>query len=84
MIKALQKKFVVTAMTAVSVLLLILLGAINLINIETARGETDKTFVMISEAGGDFERFIQTVNSVSRIDRGKFSLAAIVKCAFLE
>lgn len=32
MIEMLQRKFVLTAMTAVSVLLLVLLGAINLIN----------------------------------------------------
>lgn len=56
MIKALQKKFVFTAMIAVSLLLLILLGTINVINIVMVRTETDKTLDMISEADGNFER----------------------------
>ena len=33
MIRALQKKFVITSMTAISVLLLVLLGGINITNI---------------------------------------------------
>lgn len=56
MIKALQKRFVVTAMAAVSVLLLLLLGTINIVNITIVRNETDKTLTIISEAEGDFGR----------------------------
>ena len=55
MIKTLQKKFIFTAMTAVSVLLLILLGAINIANIVIVRTETEKTLTMISEADGRFD-----------------------------
>jgi len=56
MIKALQKKFVFTAMLAVSILLLILLGTINILNIVMVRTETNKTLAMISEADGNFDR----------------------------
>ncbi|MCI8590183.1 MAG: HAMP domain-containing histidine kinase [Clostridiales bacterium] len=55
MIKVLQKKFLFTAMLAVSILLLILLGTINVVNIVMVRTETDKTLSMISEADGNFD-----------------------------
>lgn len=55
MTKILQRKFVVTAMIAVSILLLILLGTINAVNIVMVRGETNKTLAMISEAEGSFD-----------------------------
>ena len=53
--KVLQKKFVFTAMLAVSILLLILLGTINVVNIVMVRTETNKTLAMISEADGNFD-----------------------------
>lgn len=55
MIKILQKKFVFTAMIVVSILLLILLGTINVVNIVMVRNETDKTLAMISAADGNFD-----------------------------
>ena len=54
MIRTLQRRFVVTSMAAVSVLLLILLGTINLINIAMVRDEVNQTLSMLSEAEGDF------------------------------
>lgn len=54
MIGTLQKRFVVTAMAVVSVLLLILLGTINIVNIAFVRGEMDKTLSMLTEAEGEF------------------------------
>lgn len=41
MIRALQKKFVITSMTAISVLLLVLLGGINITNIVLSEKETE-------------------------------------------
>lgn len=55
MIKALQKKFIITAMTAISVLLIILLGAINIINIVSIGKATEQTLSIISESEGDFK-----------------------------
>lgn len=55
MIRVLQKKFVFTAMIAVSILILILLGTINVVNIVMVRTETNKTLAMISEADGNFD-----------------------------
>ncbi len=49
MIKMLRKKFVVTAMTAITVFVLFLLGTINLANIVIVRKEIDRTLHMISE-----------------------------------
>ena len=40
MIRTLQKKFTVTAMIAVTVLLVLLLGGINLINAVSARADS--------------------------------------------
>ncbi len=56
MINVLQRKFVFTAMIAVSILLFILLGTLNVVNIVMVRTETDKTLAMISEADGNFDR----------------------------
>lgn len=53
MIRTLQKKFVITAMTAISVLLLLLLGAINGANIIIVGREIDRTLAMISKNEGD-------------------------------
>lgn len=64
MIKTLQKKFVFASMTAISILILILLGTINMINISMVRDEMVKTLTMISEAKGDFE-YIQTSSTNS-------------------
>lgn len=41
MIKSLQKRFITAAMIAVSVLLLVLLGAINVVNAWSSLGQTD-------------------------------------------
>ncbi len=49
MIKTLQKKFVFTAMTAISVLILLLLGAINVANIIFVGKEIDKTLEIITD-----------------------------------
>lgn len=51
--KTLQKKFVITAMAAVSVLLLIMLGAINILNFWQNGRQTDRLLAMlIQEAAG--------------------------------
>ncbi len=55
MIRVLQKKFVFTAMVAVSILILILLGTINVVNMVMVKTETNKTLAMISEADGNFD-----------------------------
>ena len=44
MIKTLQKKFITTAMIAVTVLLLVLLGVINAINAWSSVKQTDSLF----------------------------------------
>ncbi|MGN1103068.1 MAG: sensor histidine kinase, partial [Huintestinicola sp.] len=54
MIKTLQKKFIITAMTAISVLLILLLGAINVANIVSVSRETEKNINVISESEGEF------------------------------
>lgn len=48
MIRALQKKFVITSMTAISVLLLVLLGGINITNIVLSEKETSRTLGWIT------------------------------------
>ncbi len=55
MIKMLQKKFVVTAMAAVSVLLFLLLGTINIINIAIVGREVDKTLSMLAQTEGELD-----------------------------
>lgn len=55
MIQVLQKKFVTTAMLAITVLILLLLGAINIANIVIARNETDKTLHMIAGKNGKMD-----------------------------
>ena len=53
MIKTLQRKFIVTAMTAISVLLLLLLGTINILNIYYVGNQVDKKLEMISQNEGN-------------------------------
>ena len=53
MIKELRRKFVLTAMLAVSILLLLLLGAINILNYRSMNEDTDKTLRMLSSYEGD-------------------------------
>lgn len=53
MIKTLQRKFIVTAMTAISALLLLLLGTINILNIYYVRNQVDKKLEMISQNEGN-------------------------------
>lgn len=55
MTKVLQRKFVFTAMAAISILLLVLLGTINIANIVMVRDETNQTLAIISEAEGNFD-----------------------------
>lgn len=68
MVKVLQKKFVFTAMIAVSILLLLLLGTINAVNIVMVRTETNKTLDMISKADGNFDRIQPPPNSTPPSD----------------
>ncbi len=49
MIKLLQKKFVTTAMMAISILIILLLGAINIVNIGIVRSDIDRTLSMLTE-----------------------------------
>lgn len=53
MIRTLQKKFVITAMVAITVLILILLGAINIANIIIVRNEIERTMKVVSENDGN-------------------------------
>lgn len=53
MIKALQRKFIVTAMAAISVLLILLLGTINIINIVAVGRQIDARLEMISRNEGN-------------------------------
>ena len=53
MIKELRRKFVLTAMLAVSILLLLLLGTINVLNYNSMNEDTDKTLQMVSNYEGD-------------------------------
>ena len=52
MISAIQKKFVITAMVAITVLVLFLLGAINVANMLIVGNEIDRTLRVISENEG--------------------------------
>lgn len=54
MIKTLQKKFILTAMAAVTVLLLFMLGAINGIHYWMTENQTEHTLNMLSENEGHF------------------------------
>lgn len=54
MIKTLQKKFIITAMVAISVLLLVLLGAINGVNYWMVSQQAERTLMMLSENEGGF------------------------------
>lgn len=49
MIKMLQRKFIVTAMTAVSVLIVVLLGAINILNYRMEQRQTEQILNMLTE-----------------------------------
>lgn len=53
MIKTLQRKFIVTAMTAISALLLLLLGTMNILNIYYVGNQVDKKLEMISQNEGN-------------------------------
>ena len=52
MTKTLQKKFVVTAMAAITVLLLLLLGVINVVNSVLVSGEIQRTLEIIWQSEG--------------------------------
>ena len=49
MIKSLQRKFIFTAMIAISILLLFLLGAINIANILLVSGDVERNLSMIAD-----------------------------------
>lgn len=53
MIQTLQRRFVVTAMSAISLLLILLLGAINVANIILVRNQVSDRLSMISENEGN-------------------------------
>lgn len=55
MTRTLQKKFVVTAMAAISVLLLLLLGAINIVNFVMVGGQIERNLQMIASREIDGE-----------------------------
>lgn len=54
MTKMLQKKFVTTAMAAVTILLVVLLGTINALNYGMSARQTDRTLVMLLDNEGSF------------------------------
>lgn len=52
MAKTLQKKFIITAMIAITVLLVVTLGAVNVFNISRLRNEMNNTLTMLVENDG--------------------------------
>ncbi len=56
MIKMLQKRFVVTAMAAVTVLIVLLLGTINAVNVIMVQKDVGRTLRAICENDASFER----------------------------
>ena len=52
MVKQLQKKFIISAMTAVTILLVVLIGGINIFNYLTTSGDNDRLMEML---GNSFE-----------------------------
>ena len=52
MVKTLQKKFIITAMIAITVLLAVTLGAVNVFNISRLRNEMNNTLSMLVENDG--------------------------------
>ncbi len=53
MTKLLQKKFIMTAMMAISLLIFILLGTINIVNIVIVRSDIDRTLQLLTETRMD-------------------------------
>lgn len=53
MIKTLQKKFIITAMIAITVLIFFMLGTINVINVIMVRNNLNQRLHMLSENEGD-------------------------------
>ena len=53
MVKTLQKKFVITSMIAITILIVALLGAINVANIIMVRNQANRTLNMISDNEGN-------------------------------
>lgn len=56
MIKALQKRFVVTAMIAIIALIAVLLGVINLTNAVMTAKQTDEKLSLIAKSEGDIDK----------------------------
>lgn len=53
MIKTLQKKFIITSMIAITIMILIMLGAINIVNVVIIRNNINETLGMITENEGN-------------------------------
>ena len=53
MVKALQKRFVIVAMAAITGLILLLLGAINAANLMLISQRMDRTLELLCSADGD-------------------------------
>lgn len=72
MIKTLQKKFIITAMTAVSILLVVLLGVINMINAWTTSQKSDELLSALSKSESEQA---PTAPDDNKENRGVFSPA---------
>lgn len=55
MIKTLQRKFVITSMIAITILIIALLGAINVSNIIMVRNQSNRTLSMIADNEGNID-----------------------------
>ena len=58
MVKTLQKKFVITSMIAITILIVALLGAINVANIIMVRNQSNRTLNMISDNEGNINNLL--------------------------
>lgn len=65
MVKTLQKKFVITSMIAITILIVALLGAINVANIVLVRRQSERTLNMISANEGNINN-LPPINGENR------------------
>ena len=56
MIRKLRKKFLLAALVAVFLVLLVLIGAINILNYRSLVAEADETLQILASNGGAFPR----------------------------
>lgn len=92
MTKLLQKRFIMTAMTAISVLILFLLGAINVANIVSVKNDMNTRLHMISKRGAnpsdfqgnqrDIPHFMDKIEP--RLDGDKLQTSPFFTVAFDE